>query len=226
MRYALKNNYPGIIEKSGCSCGGNQMLLQSSTLRRFGCGAVAALDLLRYLHLYHIDCQSDLFSGIPDKHALPFELYSLCVQRITHSYVPILPHLATNGVFLSAGLNAYFRHYGLPLRAYWGTSQDELWPSVSRMLQSDIPVILGIGKSIKHLPGVKRLDLYRKEGGEFKAVRQVSGHFLTILGQDDEWLYVSSWGREYAVNRWELMHYARTESASFLCSILQIFPKF
>lgn len=226
MKYALRNRFPGTEEKGGCSCGGNQMLLDNCTLRQFGCGAVAALDLVRYLHLYHDGCQTDLFIGIPDKHALSRTLYSLCVQRFCSSYLPILPHIATNGIFLSAGINAYFRYYNLPFFSHWGVKQAELWSEITRMLRLDLPVILGIGKPIKHLASGHHLNLYCSTDGEFEIVRHVSGHFLTVLKQDNEWLYVSSWGREYAINRWELMRYTSVESASFLCNILQIFPKF
>lgn len=160
------------------------------------------------------------YPGIPDKQALSRALYGLCVQRICRSYVPILPHFSTNGIFLSAGLNAYFRHFDLPLHAHWGVSQDKLWPEITRMLRQDLPVILGIGKSVKHLRDSKLLNLYREINGTFEIERQVSGHFLTVLGQNDEWLHVSSWGRHYAIKRWDLLRYTKTESTQFLCNIL------
>lgn len=226
MRSELSHRYPGIEENGDCSCGGNQMLLENHTLQQFGCGAIAALDLVRYLHLYHSGCRTDLFSGIPDNYALSRTLYALCVQRLCNSYLPILPHIATNGVFLSAGINAYFRHYHLPLQARWGVTQDNLWREIKRMLDADIPVILGIGKPVKHLLGSKGLNLYSNVNGEFEIVRQVSAHFLTVIKQDERWLYVSSWGKEYAIDHRELLRYTAMESAQFLCNILQIFPKF
>ena len=105
----LQNPYPGIQEKGKCTYGGNQMLLGNETLRQFGCGAVAALDLVRYLHLYHAGCKTDLFTGIPDNHAVTSALYGLGVQRFCQRYLPILPYIATNGVFLAAGINTYFK---------------------------------------------------------------------------------------------------------------------
>ena len=222
----LQNPYPGIREKGKCTYGGNQMLLQSETLRRFGCGAVAALDLVRYLHLYHAGCKTDLFTGVPDDQAVTSALYGLCVRRICRRYLPIMPYIATNGAFLAAGINAYLKHYDLPFSARWGVAQDNLWQAIGRMLDADLPVILGIGKPVKHLLTGKGLSLYQNRNGEWKVVRKVSGHFLTVTKQDDHWLHVSSWGKEYAIERQELMHYTRTESVPFLCNILQIFPKF
>ena len=122
MDFKLENCYPGIEEGANSSCGGNQMLLKSETLQKFGCGAVAALDLVRYLHLYHDGCQTDLFAGIPERSAVPSELYHLCIQRLCRAYIPVFPYIATNGAFLSAGMNAYFRHYQIPLQAHWGVS--------------------------------------------------------------------------------------------------------
>lgn len=222
----LQNPYPGIQEKGKCTYGGNQMLLGNETLRQFGCGAVAALDLVRYLHLYHTGCKTDLFTGIPDNHAVTSALYGLCVQRFCQRYLPILPYIATNGVFLASGINAYLKHYDLPFSARWGVAQDNLWQAIGRMLDADLPVIFGIGKPVKHLLTGKGVSLYQNRNGEWKVVRKVSGHFLTVTKQDDHWLYVSSWGKEYAIERQELMHYTRTESVPFLCNILQIFPKF
>lgn len=202
------------------------MLLKDRTLRQFGCGAVAALDFVRYLHLYRDGCKTDLFTGIPDNPALTCTLYRLCVLRLCRSYVPILPHIATNGLFISAGINAYFRHYELPLQARWGVKQDKLWQEIDRMLSADLPVILGIGKPVKHFLHGHCLNLYRSKNGSFQPTGQVSGHFLTVLGLDKEWLYVASWGREFAINRQELMHYAHAESSQFLCNIVQVIPKF
>lgn len=226
MRFGLQSQYPGIGEKGYSSYGGNQMLLESETLRRFGCGAVAAMDLVRYLHIYHDGCQTDLFAGIPDGCAMPCKLYNLCVQRICRRYLPIVPYIATNGVFLAAGINAYFRHYNLPYSARWGVPQDKLWDEISRMLHADLPVILAVGKPVRSLLGGKGVLLYQNRNGELKAVRQVSGHFLTITGLEDERLYVSSWGKEFVMARKELARYAKTESVPALCNILQICPKF
>ena len=202
------------------------MILESETIRRFGCGAVAMMDLVRYLHLYHDGCKTDLFTGISNGRAMPRKLYNLCIQRVCRRYLPIMPYIATNGFFLSSGINAYFRHYDLPYFARWGVSQNKLWEEISRMLRSDLPVILAIGKPVKNLLSGKGIPLYQLRNGELKAVRQVSGHFVTITGQENDRLHISSWGKEYVIDRQELMHYARAESVPLLCNILQICPKF
>ena len=225
MRFELQSEYPGIGANGYCSYGGNQMILESETLRRFGCGAVAMLDLVRYLHLYHNGCKTDLFTGIPDGRAMTRKLYSLCIQRLCRRYLPIMPYIATNGVFLSAGINAYFKHYSLPFSAHWSVSQDKLWEEISRMLRSNLPVILAIGKPVKKLLGRKGIPLYQHRNGELKAIRQVNGHFVTITGQENGRLHISSWGKEYVIDREELMHYAKTESLPVLCNILQICPE-
>ena len=94
------------------------------------------------------------------------------------------------------------------------------------MLQQDLPVILGIGKPVKHLLKNSKLTLYhRHDNGVYEPVREVSGHFVTIIGQDEEWLHISSWGKPYAINRWDFLQFSHAESAHFLCNILCIFPQ-
>ena len=223
MEHHLQNFYPGVTTNTDRSCGGNQKWLDSPTLQRYGCGAVAALDFVRYLHLYHKGCRTDLFSGIPDKPILSRPLYDLCVQRMRNNYVPVLPYIATNGVALTTGLNSYFRHYHLPLRAVWATNLACLWSDIGDMLDQDLPVILSIGKPVKHLLKNEKLKLYqRAEDGQYVPTREVSSHFVTVLGQDDTWLQVSSWGKVYYINHFELMQYIYAESAAFLCNIVCI----
>ena len=47
-------------------------------------------------------------------------------------------------------------------------------------------------------------------------------HYVTVTGLDDEWAQISSWGREYYINRREYDAFVRLHSASLFSNILYI----
>ena len=44
-------------------------------------------------------------------------------------------------------------------------------------------------------------------------------HFVTITGMDEEWLRISSWGKEYFINRREYDDYVKTHSTWLVSNI-------
>lgn len=222
----LKNTYPGIGQRSHISYGGNQRWLESPVLQRCGCGVVAVLDFVRYLHLYHPGCATAFFTGIENTHSLPRQVYDLCAARMHKGYIPVLWPLGTNGISLAFGLNRYFRRYALPFRARWGLTHQQLWSHMVEMLRQDMPVILSIGNNFPRIWHREKAALYQKTVDEtLRESCRVRAHFVTVTGIDEHWMQISSWGRQYWINRREYEEFCRRQSNSMLCNILYITHK-
>lgn len=221
----LQHEYPGIGTPRSATLGGNQRWMKSQVLQRCGCGVVAALDLIRYLHLYRDGFRTDFFTGIPESRALPRPVYDLCAQRM-RLYVPVLPPVGTSGIALAAGLNRYFRRYSLPLTARWGVPRAQLWEEIGAMLADDLPVILSIGNSFPRLWQRGGAALYRRSADDSMCeTAHIQAHFVTVVGIDAQWLRISSWGREYYLSKDEYLSYCRQHSLDLLCSIVRIYPR-
>jgi hypothetical protein len=221
MKAALTSVYPGIRQASRISFGGNQRQLKSEVLQHCGCGVVAALDLIRYLHLYHPDYRTDFFTGVEDASDLPEPVYDLCAQRM-RNFVPALYPIGTTGFSLAGGLNRYFRRYNVPLKASWGVSKDRIWQEIGTMLQKDLPVILSVGNQFPKFWQKKGAQLHRRSGDEMRQSVHVHAHYVTVVGMDDEWLRISSWGQEYYLSKEEFLRYRNKESLNLLCNIVRL----
>lgn len=221
METRLLHPYPGVSRAGTVSLGGSQRWLASAAMRRCGCGVVAALDLVRYLHLYRPGFRSSFFTGVEDTRALPLPVYDLCAQRMRRSYIPVIYPFGTTGLSVVAGLNRYFRRYGLPLRARWGVPKARLWDQVRQQLADDLPVILSIGNRFPKLWEKKGAALHRKKpDNSMYEATHTKAHFVTVLGMDDEWLRITSWGREYYLSKAEFRRYCDTVSLSLLCNMV------
>ena len=105
----------------GASYGGSQTWFSSPSIRGYGCGLIAAHDLLWYLE------RKESLTAQTDRHrsgeqlvsdSRSWEDYERSVKRL-HRLFPILPRLGINGLMLSAGLNLAFLLRRLPYRACW-----------------------------------------------------------------------------------------------------------
>ena len=104
MLICIKDPYPGIKLSSGSTLGGNQRVLKSKTLQHCGCGVIAALDLVRYLHLYHFSCKTSFFTGVADVAHLPLAVYDLCAMRMQRTFIPALYPIGTTVFSLPLGI--------------------------------------------------------------------------------------------------------------------------
>lgn len=213
---ALKHPGPVVEREGRRTSGGDQRWLKSGTARKYGCGVVAAADLLLYLHRYG-EGRSPFFRGIPQD-PIPWEVYDYCADRLRKRYLPLLPPFGLNAWVLAGGLNCYFREYRLPYRASWGVLPGDLWREMETMLARDIPVILCVGVNFpfpKH-----KLALYqgedRREAGSTRA------HYVTVTGLDEEWMRVSSWGQVYDIRREEFDRYRKWHSCGFYSNLVRI----
>lgn len=197
--------------------GGSQRWLKDETAQKYGCGVVAAADLLLYLARHREGC-GGFFRDLPQE-PIPWEIYDHYAHRLQKRYFPVIPPFGLNAWLLAWGLDRYFRDYDIPLRAGWGVLPGRLWRSVGRMLGEDIPVILCVGVNFPIPRRDGTLSFHDCEGG---GTTPVKAHYVTVTGMDGEWLIVSSWGRAYRIRRRELEAYRRRYSCGLYTNIVDI----
>lgn len=215
----LSHPWTAVLEPGRTTWGGSQRLDPDPILRKCGCGVIAALDTLIYLHRHRPGFAQPLFRALSAKGGVSGTAYHQWTDTLRRRYFPLFPPFGVNGWTLAAGLNRYCRDNRLPLRARWGTGR--LWETMAAQLAADLPVILCIGTC---LPG-RKLTLYVQKDGLWKPGTTVSAHFVTVTAMDDAWLTVSSWGRQYGIRRAEFDQYVRSASGPLLSNILVLRPE-
>lgn len=218
----LKNAYPGVVLADGRkSYGGNQMCSPDKVMQRCGCGVVAAADLLLYLHRFHRPLP--LFAGLEGD--LTQEQYEELLQELRRKFFPLFYPVGMNGLSLALGLNRVFRRNGLSLSARWDMSEKKLWLHMEDMLRRDIPVILSIGPNFPRLWRKGKETLYHMDRGEYRRATETRAHYVMVTGVDDEWIRISSWGKEYYLSRVEYEQYRSDFSSALVSNIVYISPR-
>lgn len=224
QRSSLHNPYPVIENDGTLSFGGNQAWSDSAVMRKCGCGVIGGTDLLLYLSLHKDICRTELFKeAYLENGFLELPEYMNYVNYFRRKYLPVIPHFGMAGWMLVLGLNRYFRHERIRLRAAFGVLPRNLWVRISAMLAHDIPVILLVGPNFPFVWGKHRLNMYyRSSEGEYSPSCQIKAHFVTVTGMDETWMRVSSWGKEYYINRQEYYNYVRKHSSFLISNICYI----
>ena len=219
----LNNRITAVNVGARSSYGGSQMISESKTMRDVGCGVVAALDLLIYLCRYHPDCSSSFFPDLSASEPFGKEEYDALARRLSRRFLPVIPKLGINGVLLATGIDLFFIRYRMPFRATWGVRPGRLWDEIDRMLSENIPVILAVGPNFPLLWQKNRLRFYSLMlDGSMREACETSAHYVTVTGMDEKYLRVSSWGREYYIDRGEYSDYVKKHSSPIVSSVLLV----
>lgn len=218
----LKHSLLSVRKGTVTTCGGSQMLSDDKTVRYCGCGLVSALDVLEYLHRCHADGRSEFFAEKTDGQ-FTWEEYEPFAEHLRRKYLPLVYPFGINGLSLAAGMDRYFRKYDLPYRVRWSAPRGKLWQSLDAMLEQDIPAILSIGIGFPNLWHRHRLPFYQKNAdGSFVKAADACSHYVTVTGLTQEWLCISSWGREYYISRKEFEAHSKDDSCELLSNIVYI----
>ena len=180
----------------------------SESYRRCGCGAVAALDLLRYL---------------TGEASTPLARYNEALSRVCRRYLPLIPNRGINGLELALGVNRMLLEKKLPYLAVWVFSGAKLFDRVREMLERDLPVILSIGPNFPRLWEKEKLRFYtRSADGRYLPAASTRSHYVTVTGLDEEWLQISSWGRRYYISRAEYAAFVKQHSSYLFSNLLYL----
>ncbi len=219
----IRNNYISVAQGQRRSFGGSQMLSASQTMREVGCGVIAALDLLLYLCRFHGGSDCTFFAEAAEDGVIDEREYDELAQKLSRRFFPMIPKLGINGLMLAGGLNHFFRCYKLPYRASWGIGSGRIFEEIEDMLARDIPVILSVGPNFPLFWQKHELNFYvSRPDGSFSRACSIKAHYVTVTGIDESRLKISSWGREYFIDREEYMSYIRRYSGSIVSNIVRI----
>ena len=225
MNYSLSRPIISVNKNGEKSFGGNQRLFENPTMRGYGCGVIGGADLLFYLALSRPHWATP-YTGKPSDSEVSFEYYARLCARLRHSFMPIIPHLGKTGPALAAGLNAYFSRYGIDLHARWCIGHEKLFRRIEEMLRADLPVIFSVGANFPLFWGKHRVKLYTRDGdGRVRPTAATRAHFMTVVGMDDDFLRVSSWGREYYISRSEYIGYTKRYGSTVTSNIMYLTAK-
>lgn len=215
--HALKNEFISVSKEGLASYGGNQTWSENAVIRKCGCGVISSLDLLLYLGRHHC---GDL---APETRPIPLKDYDRMCVELSRRYIPLLPPFGTNGAALALGLNRVFSRYNMPFRASWQLSGSKMMGKVENMLDADIPVILSIGANFPLFWQDNRVNLYSRDSlGRMRRASSAKAHYVTVTGSELNDLRISSWGREYYINKGEYFSYIHQHSNSIISNILMI----
>lgn len=211
-----------VIKDGKSSYGGNQRFFENSTMRGYGCGVIAAADLLYYLAMKNPDYATP-YTGMPEDNQLSFERYERMCSRLRSSFMPVIPRFGKTGPALAAGLNAYFSRYNIPYRAKWCICHEKLFERIEEMLSADLPVIFSVGANFPLFWGKHKVNLYTdsQSGGKI-ATAGTRAHFMTVTGLDDDFFRLSSWGIKYYISRKEYLAYVKAHGSSITSNIMYL----
>lgn len=219
----LKHPYPSIKKDEVISYGGSQTWFASEVVKKCGCGRIAGQDLLLHLGRYHRGCQTPPLRKLHFQDGKitweSYEAYSLKAGK----WFPVLPYFGMPGWLLPVGLNLYCWRYHLPYRARWGVLPGNLFYKIEEMLGQDIPVILAVGQNSPFFWGKKKLTFYQKKNGRYVEAMKVKAHYVTVTGVDEKWLIISSWGKQYYIQKEEYTTYVKKYSSYLFSNICYIY---
>ena len=222
----LKNEYPSLSGGARPTYGGSQMLSPRKIVRKCGCGPIAVADLLIYLSRSRAGCDTSLTKVIPLYGPAERSVYFSMLNSLCRRYTPMLYPIGTNGIFLAAGVNAYFRRNKIPLRASWCWGGKKLRTRIASMLENDLPVILAIGPNFPFMYSNRhKVTRYVRQGDRFRQKAKVNAHYVTVTGMEGDWMKISSWGAEFYISFNEYETYAKKHSLPLFTNIMLLSQK-
>lgn len=256
------SGYVPVLKDTNVFYGGSQMWFPENSwfsrnyvIHNYGCGTIAAADLLLYLAIknssYRNPLTESVLQGIDSAYYIDYMNY---VHAIDHSYTRTKRWLAVLGPQLASAINSYANNYALKVRAKWkfSLSYYDMLEAMEEMLSYDIPAILSIGPNTPKLWGKKGIPFYRQYTKENRNIsdcsesnmvlpieyytyqpvqHNINSHYITVTGIYKDpitpsiMLSISSWGKQYYVNYEEYREYINDYSGTLTSSIIYIKKK-
>ena len=224
-RCCLRHTYLAVKTQADKSFGGNQNWATGYMMRKYGCGVVAMGDVLIYLGIHQLPCNTDLLYGmLREDGCLSYPRYERYLRKMNKRYLGIIPGFGVPNFQLARAMNRYFRHYRIDLRARWCLSSGKMLERIQDSLSKDYPVILAIGQNIPFWRK-KKLTLYRQENGVYLPATETKAHYVVVTGMENGYLQISSWGKEYFISWKEYQEYGKKYSSFWASNICLIQEK-
>lgn len=190
-------------QEAGNASENAEQRLQAEDLKKqkMGCGIVALSDLFLYLSgKYNAGIRIGDRSYV--NHGMLQSEYCEYYDRIYAFAGGVSLKAGASGLKLWRKFNRMAKVQGWNERARWGFSRKKIFQRMEGMLLKDIPVILCMPMAL--FKNDKGICFYkRNEKGEYVPYTRVSGHYVVvteiIYEEQDIYLVISSWGKQYFV---------------------------
>lgn len=241
-KHALKQaDYIPVRHGSTLSYGGSQMWFSRQTgtgreraIHGWGCGVVAACDLLLYLARRDDAAITPLNVKLAHAEEIDEADYLDYLKTFERHYSRVWEPFGIIGAGLAMALDRYFRIFRLPYRARWRTMLDnaKAQTRIEAMLDGDLPVILSL-PPIYAERGALRLysgaPTEEDDRGRVMKYRAFGGHFITVtaLETDDagrRTLTASSWGKQYRIDLADYERRTDTPAGLLASGMVEITP--
>ena len=230
-REMLRHPYVAVGTENGeWTYGGNQSWLSTKAERAFGCGLIAAADVLRYLEMDRKAMRIPKAEYLEDIHIL--------VQDF-----PVKGRLGITGFGLARRMNRIFRRGKLPFKARWSLGRKHFLERLPEMLGEDIPVLMSVGPGFFHKEA--RLSMYKPvvekneperddtthvwkpSDADFRRENSMRDHYVTATGvmtteEGTTWIRISSWGDRYYIRLDEYLEHVKKYDNFLFSSLLYI----
>lgn len=203
----LDNNFIKVYDTDGqVYYGGAQRWFKKKYVRSSGCGVIAVANLLLYLQ---------------GKREITVQDYMKFADDLKKR-MPIIPGFGMNALMLSICLNRCLRKSGIKKKSIPKLTPIRFFGKIEKMLAEGTPVILALGRDFPLIWRRSKVDLWADRDGAKKHVKDVSAHFVTVTGIDEDWLTISSWGQKLYISRKELSEFAWKKSTWILTNIIDV----
>ena len=213
------------------SFGGSQTESCKKRIQGYGCGVVAASEVLVYLWRGKAEKEKSTAgdSGLAlilsrmMTDPVTAENYNSLVDYIEKKYLHVIPNFGITGISLASALNRMFLKLSLPYCAVWSVGERKLFQNMETMLQNNIPVIISAGPGLPFIRKKESLPLYRP-GNTLRSAAGAKEHYMTATAIDGEFIYLSSWGNEYIVRKQDFIDYVK-RCSNFITSNIVLIRK-
>lgn len=196
-----------IIKNNQRYYGGNQDWFPKEIHRKYGCGVIAATNMILTLLK-------------KDNYIVSYEKYMEFIRKNAINKFLIIPAMGIDGFSLAFGVQRIMKKEKLPYRVHWGCFSKNIMEKIETMLEEEIPVILAVGPAFRGGKGKLGVTLYKGRNQKYYPCQTIKGHYVTVTAMDQEWMKISSWGECYYINKMEYLNYMKTGSFPLFTNVL------
>lgn len=229
--FLTNKDYIRIKNMNIVSYGGNQAWCKSKRMQKAGCGVIALADISIYLAEQNPNMMTEAIRRINKPNGLYNKNDYLEYVKFFYSHFVIFLFMkGMTGFGMKFAMNRYFLLNDIGLKAKWKIflSDEAMLKDIKHLIRKNKPVVLSIGPNIPKVWEKEGIPFYVNKDGILRESlkHRVKSHFVVVTGVTEihgqEYLLVSSWGKQYYINYEEYREYVNRHGGKITSSILYI----
>ncbi len=229
--FLTNRDYIRIKNMNIVSYGGNQSWCKSKRMQNVGCGVIALADISIYLAEQNPNMMTEAIRRISKPNGFYNKNdYLEYVRFFQKHFVFYVFMKGLNGYAMKHAMNRYFILNDIGLKAKWKVflSDEAMMKDIRHLIRKNKPVVLSIGANTPNIWGKEGIPFYINKDGRLRpSLKQnVKSHYVVVTGVSEihgqEYLVVSSWGKQYYINYEEYREYVKKYGDRITSSILYI----